>query len=96
MKSLTFASIILTWLYNSTRGSLLMVIVFHAFFDWLSVSDAGGQYAAMIMGATAVAWAVFVMVRYGAADLALVKKQVHDLSVKTDTPVTQSLMGEHA
>jgi membrane protease YdiL (CAAX protease family) len=73
--SLIFASILLTWLFNSTRGSLLMVIIFHALFDWLSVSEAGGQYAAMIMGATAVAWAVFVMVRYGAANLAPVEKQ---------------------
>jgi uncharacterized protein len=74
--SLTFASILLTWLYNSTRGSLLMVILFHAFFDWLSVSDAGGQYAAIIMGASAVAWAVLVMVRYGAANLSPIGKQM--------------------
>jgi len=73
--NMIFASILLTWLYNGTRGSLLMVIIFHAFFDWLSVSDAGGQYAAMIMGATAIAWAVFVMIRYGAANLAPVEKQ---------------------
>jgi uncharacterized protein len=74
--NMIFASIILTWLYNGTRGSLLMVIIFHALFDWLSVSDAGGQYAAMIMGATAIAWAVFVMIRYGAANLSPVEKQV--------------------
>jgi len=73
--NMIFASILLTWLYNSTHGSLLMVVIFHAFFDWLSVSDAGGQYAAMIMGATAIAWAVFVMIRYGAANLAPVEKQ---------------------
>jgi membrane protease YdiL (CAAX protease family) len=74
--NMIFASIILTWLYNGTGGSLLMVIIFHALFDWLSVSDAGGQYAAMIMGATAIAWAVFVMIRYGAANLSPVEKQV--------------------
>ena len=74
--NMIFASIILTWLYNSTHGGLLMVIIFHALFDWLSVSDAGGEYAAMIMGATAIAWAVFVMIRYGAANLAPVEKQV--------------------
>ena len=38
-----------TWLYNSTGGSALMVILFHVFFNWLSVSEAGGQFAAGIM-----------------------------------------------
>ena len=41
--SILAASIIFTWLYNSTRGSLLMVILFHALFDFLSVSRAGGD-----------------------------------------------------
>ena len=30
--SIIFATMVFTWLYNSTRGSLLLVILFHAFF----------------------------------------------------------------
>jgi len=74
--SITFASIIFTWLYNSTSGSLLIVIIFHALFDWLSVSDAGGQYAAIIMGIAVVLWAVFIMRRYGPMNAAPVDKQI--------------------
>ena len=44
--SLLFAAMVFTWLYNATGGSVLLVIIFHACFNWLSVSEAGGRYAA--------------------------------------------------
>ncbi len=56
--SILAASMIFTWLYNSTRGSLLMVILFHALFDFLSVSRAGGDNVAAIMSAGVMIWAV--------------------------------------
>jgi membrane protease YdiL (CAAX protease family) len=65
LASVIFASILMTWLFNATRGSLLLVVLFHGVFNLLSVSEAGGDWAAVIMGAGAVAWAVFVMRRYG-------------------------------
>lgn len=74
--SLASASVILAWLYNSTSGSLLMVILFHAIFNWLSVSEAGGPYVAIIMGAAAVFWAVRVIKLYGQQNLSSVSKQV--------------------
>jgi membrane protease YdiL (CAAX protease family) len=73
--SILAASIIFTWLYNSTRGSLLMVILFHALFDFLSVSRAGGDNVAAIMSAGVMIWAVLVVILFKPANLAHEQKQ---------------------
>ena len=67
--SILAASIVFTWIYNGTRGSLLMVIVFHALFDFLSVSQAGRQSAAIIMSAAVTIWAVLIIVLFKPANL---------------------------
>jgi membrane protease YdiL (CAAX protease family) len=74
--SIVFASVIFAWLYNSTQGSLLMVILFHMFFDWLSVSAAGGQFVAPMMSTPAFLWALYVVRRYGQENVAPIQKQV--------------------
>ncbi|MCX6048860.1 MAG: type II CAAX endopeptidase family protein [Chloroflexi bacterium] len=73
--SILAASLVFTWLYNSTRGSLLMVILFHALFDFLSVSKAGGGNAAAIMSAAVMIWAVLIVVVFKPANLSHEKKQ---------------------
>ncbi len=67
--SILAASLVFTWLYNSTHGSLLVVIVFHALFDFLSVSRAGGEQAPAIMSAGVMVWAVLVVVIFRPAHL---------------------------
>jgi membrane protease YdiL (CAAX protease family) len=74
--SVEFASVVFTWLYNSTRGSLPIVILFHVFFNWLSVSEAGGEYVAILMSVPIVAWAIYVVWRYQQGNAAPVMKQV--------------------
>lgn len=74
--SILAASIVFTWLYNSTRGSLLMVIVFHALFDFLSVFKAGGASVATIMSAGVMIWAVLVVILFKPMNLSHDKKQL--------------------
>lgn len=71
-----FSTMVFTWLYNSTQGSIFIVILFHAVFNWLSVSEAGGQFAPAIMSAPIVLWALYVARQYGQENAAPVAKQI--------------------
>jgi uncharacterized protein len=75
MLSILAASIVFTWLYNSTRGSLLITILFHALFDFLSVSRAGGEYVASIMSAGVMIWAVLIVILFKPVNLSHQQKE---------------------
>lgn len=74
--SILFAAMVFTWLYNSTGGSVLLVIIFHAVFNWLSVSEAGGQFVAGIMTAPIILLALIIPRRFGIENCAPLQKQV--------------------
>lgn len=69
-------SVVYTWLYNGTRGSLLMLVMFHGLFDFFSVWPAGVVSPGMVMTILMVFLAVRVYKRYGPANLAPVEKRV--------------------
>lgn len=62
--SILAASIVLTWLYNSTNGSLLVVTLFHGPFNFLSISRAGGDSVAAIMSVAVMIWAVWIVILF--------------------------------
>lgn len=68
--SITAAALVFTWLYNTSGGSLLVVIVFHALFDFLSVTPAGGDAAPALMSAGVMIWAVLIVIFFRPAQLA--------------------------
>jgi len=72
---LVFTAMVFTWLYNSSSGSVWIVIVFHAFFNWLSVSEAGGQYIAPLMSLPIIVWALFIPRKYGMENCSPLPKQ---------------------
>ena len=74
--SLIFAAMIFTWLYNSTNGSLWIVIIFHAVFNWLTANEAGGQFAAAILSVGIILWALYIPRRYGIENAAPLTRQV--------------------
>ena len=69
-------SVVYTWLYNGTRGSLLVIVFFHGLFDFFSVWPAGVVGPGIVMTFLMVFWAVRVFRVYGAENLAPVEKTV--------------------
>jgi membrane protease YdiL (CAAX protease family) len=74
--SIVAAAIVFTWIYNSTQGSVLMVALFHALFDMLSVSKAGGASAPAVMSAVVWILAPVLVIVLKPANLSRVDKQV--------------------
>jgi hypothetical protein len=52
--------VLLTWLYNGTGGSVLMVAIWHALFDLLTASKADQDVIPIITTAGVIAWALLV------------------------------------
>jgi hypothetical protein len=62
-------AILLTWLYNSTGGSLLAVILWHGVFNVFTASKGGQGTPAMVMSIAVIVWAVAVLALTGPARL---------------------------
>ena len=88
-------AIILTWLYNTSRGSVLMVAVWHAIFDLLSAAKVSDGPIQIVMSILVMIWAVAIVVVYKPAHLSRLPK--HTLGSRVDQPLEPvAIGGEHA
>lgn len=58
-------AVLLTWLYNSARDSVLMVAIWHACFNFVAGSNAGVGALPAVVSAIVILWAVAVIARTG-------------------------------
>lgn len=69
-------AIALTWLYNTTNGSILMLALWHGMFDFLSAAKVSEGMIAAIMSTVFMIWAIIVVIVYKPANLSREPKQV--------------------
>ena len=69
-------AIVLTWLYNSSHGRVLAVVLWHASFNFVSASPKAGAFAAAVTSTLVIIWAVVIVFRYRTGTLAATPKHV--------------------
>ncbi|MDH4155151.1 MAG: CPBP family intramembrane metalloprotease [Nitrospira sp.] len=74
--SIVTGALLLTWIYNSTGGSVLIVGLFHGSMDVAFTSKGVGPDTMNVMGTLIVLWAFLVLVMVGPASLCRSGKQV--------------------
>lgn len=62
LASLFFGGVLFTWLYNGSRGSLLVVALFHATMDVMFTSDLGSALVVNATGVLVVLWGIVVLI----------------------------------
>jgi len=73
--SLLTGAILLTWLYNSTRGSIFVVAIFHGSVDVAFTSKLVDTGIVNAMGALLVLWAIAIIFITGPANLSFAERQ---------------------
>jgi len=71
---IVMGAIVLTWLYNTTRGSVLMVAIWHALFDLFTAAKAIDAYNSALQSAVIMVAAVVIVIVFKPANLSRVEK----------------------
>jgi membrane protease YdiL (CAAX protease family) len=74
--SLLTGAILLTWLFNASRGSLLVVALFHATVDIAFTSDVASPISVNTTGALITVWGVVVLVVTGPRFMSFAGKMI--------------------
>lgn len=69
-------AIVFTWLYNSARGSILIVAVWHGAFNFITASQAGEGIIAAVLNTIVMIWAILVVILYRSTNLSPVSRQI--------------------
>jgi uncharacterized protein len=75
--SLLMGAIVLTWLYNSTKGSLLIVAIFHAMIELMFISANITVKMSAYLGAAIMIGAILIIVIVKPRNLSLQPKQIN-------------------
>ena len=74
--SLVAGAILLTWLYNESRGSLLVVALFHAAIDVVFTSEVSSEFVTSATGALITTCALAVLIAAGPRTLSRGRKMI--------------------
>jgi uncharacterized protein len=85
--SIVTGSVVCTWLFNSTRGSLAVLVLFHAALDIFIGSPTGGDVVANVMGALVVIGALTIPRRFGRECLSKSPKVTATLARATECSI---------
>jgi len=75
--SMLMGAIVLTWLYNSTKGSLLIVAIFHAMIELMFMSANITVKMTSYLGATIMIGAILIILLTKKSNLSLIAKQTN-------------------
>lgn len=56
-------AVVLTWLYNSTKDSILMVTIWHGCFNFVTATTVDTGFLPAVLSMLVIFWAIFVIVR---------------------------------
>lgn len=84
--SIVTGSVVCTWLFNSTRGSIAVLAMFHAVLDIFIGSPTGGDVVANVMGAFVVIGALAIPRRLGRENLSRSPKVTSTVAVAVAVP----------
>ena len=69
-------SIVLTWLYNSSGGSVLMTTLWHGALNFVTASEAGTGAVAAIVSISIIIWGVATVIIFKPTNLSTKGKHV--------------------
>jgi len=74
MLGIIAGSIVYTWLFNSTNGNILIAILFHGVFNFITASKAAEGLPDVIVSTLVMVWAVMLVIIYKPDNLSRNKK----------------------